>query len=209
MHAELDLLLSRRPDLAACADDIVRAFVTMRDAIRDGGKLLLCGNGGSAADADHWSGELLKGFRRLRPLMESERSGLPAPLASRLQRAIPAIPLGGFTALSTAFGNDVDPSLTYAQLVWALGRPGDVFVGLSTSGNAANVCAAAQVATARGLKTIGLTGRSGGKLKPLCETCIRAPADATPQVQECHLPIYHCLCLMLEDEFFGDPAAPA
>lgn len=205
MHAELLGLLGRRPDLAPCANDILAAHVLTRESIGRGGKLLLCGNGGSASDADHWSGELLKGFRRQRPLTEAERTGLPVSLAARLQRAIAAIPLGSFTAFGSAFGNDVAPEFTYAQLVWALGRPGNVLIGLSTSGNSGNVCAAATVAAHRGLKTIGLTGRSGGRLKELCDVCICAPADETAFIQECHLPVYHCLCMMLEEDFFGDP----
>jgi D-sedoheptulose 7-phosphate isomerase len=184
--------------------DVEAAFVMLRDCYRAGGKLLLCGNGGSASDAEHWAGELLKGFARLRPLSGDERAGLPVEMASKLQGALPAIPLTGFPSLATAFGNDVDPSLTYAQLVWGLGKPGDVLVGISTSGNARNVCAAMEVARVRGLHSIGLTGAGGGRLALLADLCLRVPAVETYRVQEYHLPIYHCLCLMLEDEFFGD-----
>lgn len=163
----------------------------------------LCGNGGSAADADHWAGELLKGFCKDRPLSMQERGTLRPEIAQKLQGALPAIPLTSFPAASTAFGNDVDPALAYAQLTSALGRPGDVFVGLSTSGNARNVGAAAEVARAKGLPVIGLTGASGGKLKAWCTVCICAPSTETYRVQEYHLPIYHCLSLMLEENFFG------
>jgi D-sedoheptulose 7-phosphate isomerase len=174
----------------------------MRHSLANEGKLLLCGNGGSAADADHWAGELLKGFCSKRPLMPDEKVGLPPILAEQLQRPLPAIPLTSFTALATAFANDVAPELCFAQLTWALGNAGDVFIGISTSGNAKNVGWAAQAARSRGLRTIGLTGKSGGELKNHCEVMVRVPAMETYLVQELHLPIYHCLSLMLEEEFF-------
>ncbi|HEY0865356.1 MAG TPA: SIS domain-containing protein [Lacunisphaera sp.] len=196
-------LLQRRPELAGARQSILQAYEVLRKCFRSGGKILLCGNGGSAADADHWAGELLKGFCKDRPLSKKERSGLRPAIAAKLQGALPAIPLTSFPAASTAFGNDVDPDLAYAQLTSALGRRGDVFVGLSTSGNAQNVCAAAEVARAKGLKVITLTGASGGKLKRLTDVCICAPARETYRAQEYHLPIYHCLSLMLEEEFFG------
>ena len=145
---------------------------------------------------------MLKGFGQKRPLSQAEKQRLPEALGLKIQGALPVIPLTGFVSLSTAFANDVDPDLIFAQLVWGLGRPGDVLVGISTSGNARNVCAAMEAAQARGVRRIGLSGRTGGKLNPLCEVCIRAPADETYLIQEFHLPIYHCLCLMLEDEFF-------
>lgn len=132
-----------------------------------------------------------------------EKQGLTAELGAKLQGALPAIPLTGFTALATAFANDVDPHFVFAQLVWGLGRPGDVLVGISTSGNARNVCTAMEAGRYRGLFRIGLSGRTGGRLNALCDLCIKAPADETHLVQELHLPIYHCLSLMLEDEFFG------
>jgi D-sedoheptulose 7-phosphate isomerase len=204
VSAHLEALVARAPELAPLRTDIADAFVMLEETLSQGGKLLLCGNGGSAADADHWAGELLKGFKHLRPLPVPARAGLPAPLAAALQGALPAIPLTGFPALASAFGNDVEPEFVYAQLTHALGKPGDVWIGLSTSGNAANVCAAAQVARARGLSTLGLTGASGGKLAPLCDLCLRVPATETYRVQELHLPIYHCLSLMLEDAFFAE-----
>lgn len=196
-------LLQRRPELADASQSIAQAYEVLRKSFRSGGKVLLCGNGGSAADADHWAGELLKGFCQDRPLSKKERGNLRPAIAAKLQGALPAIPLTSFPAASTAFGNDVDPDLAYAQLTSALGRRGDVFVGLSTSGNAKNVCAAAEVARAKGLKVIALTGASGGKLKPLTDVCICAPTRETYRAQEYHLPIYHCLSLMLEEEFFG------
>jgi len=203
MNLRVQELLRRRPELAACQADVARAFEMMRDCFRNGGKLLLCGNGGSAADAEHWAGELLKGFIHKRPLNHDEKHRLPEELGLKLQKALPAIPLTGFVSLGTAFANDVDPQLTFAQLVWGLGRPGDVLVGLSTSGNARNVCAAMEAAKGRGLVCVGLSGKTGGRLLSLCDLCIRVPADETYLVQEYHLPVYHCLSLMLEDEFFG------
>ncbi|MDQ5980192.1 MAG: hypothetical protein QG602_3167, partial [Verrucomicrobiota bacterium] len=132
-----------------------------------------------------------------------ERGKLRPAIAAKLQGALPAIPLASFPAASTAFGNDVDPTLAYAQLTSALGRPGDVLVGLSTSGNAANVCAAAEVARAKGMQVLALTGARGGKLRKLSDVCLCAPTNETYLAQEYHLPIYHCLSLMLEEEFFG------
>ncbi len=196
-------LLQRRPELAGTVPSITRAYAVLRQCFRVDGKILLCGNGGSAADADHWAGELLKGFCKDRPLSKSERGSLRPAIASKLQGALPAIPLTSFPAASTAFGNDVDPALAYAQLTSALGRRGDVLVGISTSGNAANVCAAAAVARAKGMKVIALTAATGGKLKGLSDVCICAPTRETYRAQEYHLPIYHCLSLMLEEEFFG------
>ena len=199
----LDYLCKRAPELTPLRNQIDASFRMLRNAIAGGGKLLLCGNGGSAADAEHWAGELLKGFKSKRPLAPPARAGLPAAIADSLQGAIPAIPLTGFAALATAFANDVNGDLTFAQLTHALGRPGDVLIGLSTSGNARNVCAAATVARVRGLHTLGLTGASGGALAPLCDVCLRVPTAETFRAQEFHLPIYHCLSLMLEDEFFA------
>jgi D-sedoheptulose 7-phosphate isomerase len=145
----------------------------------------------------------LKGFPKKRLLSSAERSGLSTKLAEKLQGALPIIPLTGFGALSAAFANDVGPELIFAQLVWALGTKGDVFIGISTSGNARNVCAAAETADARGLFTLGLTGEDGGDLSGLCDLTIRVPAKETYLIQEFHLPIYHCLSLMLEEELFS------
>lgn len=204
----LESLLHRLPELAPCRLSILETYRALHDCFRGGGKVLLCGNGGSAADADHWAGELLKGFRRPRTLPTSDQARFRPELAHRLQGALPAIPLTGFPALASAFGNDVDPELVFAQLTWALGKPGDVWIGLSTSGQATNVCAAAEVAHAQGLITLGLTGEEGGRLASLCDHVIRAPARETYRVQEYHLPLYHCLSLMLEEAFFGDEKPP-
>jgi D-sedoheptulose 7-phosphate isomerase len=199
----LSELLKRRPELTLHAAEIRKAADLFLECFRNCGNALLAGNGGSAADADHWAGELMKGFESRRPLTQEQRAGLRPELAEKLQQAAPCIPLTGFPALRTAVANDIDPTLEFAQLVMALGRPGSLFVGLSTSGNAANVCAAAEVARAKGLKVLGLTGESGGKLAPLCDLCIRVPAKRTLEVQELHLPIYHTICLLIEDEFFA------
>ncbi len=203
MSARIQLLLENYPQLAPCADDLQGAFGLLHRCYDQGGKLLLCGNGGSASDADHIAGELLKGFQSKRPLPPDEREMLGEGIAAKLQRALPAIPLTSFPALASAYGNDVDGEYTYAQLVYGLGRPGDALLGLSTSGNARNVGFALQVARARGLATIGLSGESGGAMAALCDVCIRVPSRETFRIQEYHLPIYHTLCLMLEDAFYG------
>jgi D-sedoheptulose 7-phosphate isomerase len=195
-------LLNRRPELTPHALEIRKAADLFLECFRNGGNALIAGNGGSAADADHWSGELMKGFESRRPLTQKQCVGLRPEVAQKLQQAVPCIPLTGFPALRTAVANDIDPTLEFAQLVMALGRPGSIFVGISTSGNASNVCVAAEVARARGLRVLGLTGEDGGKLAPLCDLCVRVPAKRTLEVQELHLPIYHTLCLIIEDEFF-------
>ena len=199
MSPHLDELLSRLPALKSCAGEISKAFEVFHASYLAGGKLLLCGNGGSAADSEHWAGELLKGFMHSRKLSAAKNKGLPEDLLNRLQWGLPAIPLTGFPSFATAFANDVEPELIFAQLVWGLGKPGDVLVGISTSGNSKNVCHAARAAKARGMQVVTLTGESGGKLKGLSDVCIAVPATITPSVQEYHLPIYHCLSLMLED----------
>ena len=198
----LEELLRRFPALVSCKTEIVEAFETCISTFRNGGKMLICGNGGSAADAEHWAGELLKGFESSRPLSNDDKLKLPTELANALQDAIPVIPLTGFTSLHSAFGNDVDPKYSLAQLTWALGKPGDCLIGISTSGNSANVLWAFQTAKARGMSTIGLTGKSGGRAATACDVCITAPETQTRLVQELHLPIYHALCLMIEAELF-------
>jgi D-sedoheptulose 7-phosphate isomerase len=203
MNVHLQTMIARAPELAGCTSDVERAFRLLVRCFAAGHKLLLCGNGGSAADCEHFAGELLKGFRLKRPLAAAARRRLVPELAESLQGALPAIPLTGFPAFSTAFGNDVDPHLTFAQLVWALGQPGDVLLGISTSGSSLNVCRAAEAARARRMPVIALAGRTGGSLRRLADVCIRVPGADTAEVQQGHLPIYHALSLMLEDEFFG------
>ncbi|GAA3399878.1 SIS domain-containing protein [Paenibacillus hodogayensis] len=211
MHAALETCIAKYPELSECVPDIERAFETMRDSYSAGGKVLLAGNGGSASDCEHIVGELMKGFMSRRPVHDSMRRKLRQfgdaegdYLADRLQGALPAISLVSHTALATAYANDVAADMVFAQQVFGYGKPGDVLIGLSTSGNSANVVRALQVARAQDLRTIGLTGRGGGAMKELCDVTIRVPYDVTPDIQERHLPIYHALCIMLEDAFFGN-----
>lgn len=197
----LDHLVTRYPALEVCRDAVGRAYVLLRDAFDRDGRLLICGNGGSAADAEHWAGELLKGFEHPRPLPPEDQANLPPEWAGTLQWAFPVIPLTGFTALTTAFMNDVEPASLFAQLAWTLGRPGDVLAAISTSGNSENVCRAAQAARARGMKVLALTGANPCRLHSLADVSIAAPATQTRLIQEFHLPIYHCLSLLLETEW--------
>lgn len=206
----LEKLYSKYPELReANAGQIEQAYRMLRDCFRNGGKLLVCGNGGSAADAEHIVGELMKGFMRRRPVPESFRArlaevdGEAADYISRhLQGALPAISLVGHSSLSTACANDNAPDMAFAQQVYGYGKPGDVLLGISTSGNSPNVLHALRVAKAIGMGTIGLTGRSGGRMNALCDIAIRVPYDLTPDIQERHLPIYHALCILIEEEFF-------
>lgn len=195
-------LLKRYPQLKVCKQDIEKAYNLLRATFNRGGKLLLCGNGGSAADADHISGELLKGFGHKRPLSQKWREKLGEELADNLQGALPAIPLPIFSALGSAYANDCNPEYVFAQLVWGLGTTSDVLLAISTSGNSKNVLRAVEVAKAKGIRTLALTGESGGKLRDLVDVCICAPETEVYKIQELHLPIYHALCFMLEDTFF-------
>ena len=206
----LEILIERYPVLAVCMDDIKSAIETLISAYEKGGKLLLCGNGGSCADCEHISGELMKGFLKKRPLSEEKKHEMRAncpeideAVLESLQDALPAIPLTSLSALNTAFCNDVDPSLIYAQSVLALGKKGDVLIAMSTSGNSKNVFEAAKVAKALGLGVIALTGKSGGKLKGIADVCICAPEYETFKIQELHLPIYHYICAKIEESFFA------
>ncbi|KIL41290.1 phosphoheptose isomerase [Gordoniibacillus kamchatkensis] len=202
-------LTAKYPELEACLPDIEQAARLLEVSYRQGGQTLLCGNGGSAADCEHIVGELMKGFMSKRPIPAAMRGKLQqlfpddaGYLADHLQGALPAISLVSHTALATAFSNDVAADMVFAQQVYGYGRAGDVLVGLSTSGSSANVVRAMQVAKALGLGTIGFTGRSGGKLKELCDVTIRVPWDSTPDIQERHLPIYHAICIKLEEALF-------
>ena len=200
MDKHLDELIKRCPVLAGNQQDIYNTFSQLKSCFEAGNKLLICGNGGSAADAGHWAGELLKGFESKRPIKDC--ADLPEELQGKLQDAVPVIALPDFTSLLTAFANDVDAACGFAQLTWALGKPGDVLVGISTSGNSRSVNMAMQTAKARKMITIGLTGQSGGELVNNSDICICVPESRTCLVQELHLPIYHTLCLMLEDALF-------
>ncbi len=205
-----DELVNNYPELEGCQVDLEHAFKIMVESFRNGGKLLVCGNGGSASDALHIVGELMKGFMLNRPLpIEAQQKLLLSSpdngehLIRHLQGALPAISLVSEVSLISAFANDVDPQMVFAQQVYGLGRPGDVLLAISTSGNAANVVYAVQVAHVFDLRTIGLTGPSGGLMKSLCDATICAPGEYTIAIQERHLPIYHALCLALEQEFFA------
>lgn len=207
--SHLDMQIRRYPQLESARESILQAYCILRDSFACGHKLLVAGNGGSCADSDHIVGELMKGFYSKRPLEKDVRAKLKdafkdiAPTAAdMLQGALPAISLSHHSALMTAFGNDVDPQLALAQQVIGYGQPGDVFLGLSTSGNAHNILLAAKTAGALGLKVIGMTGEDGGALKQDCDTCIRVPGKLPAEIQELHLPVYHTLCAMLESKFF-------
>ena len=199
----LDDLAIRHPALASVRAQVRGAFEMLRDCIESGGTIYLCGNGGSAADAEHWAGELIKGFESKRPLSDEERIGLRPELADRLQGGIRAVPLTGFVSLRTAVANDIAGEMEFAQLAWAFCGTGDVLVGISTSGNSKNVVLAMQAAAARGAKTLALVGSGGGTMGDIADHDIRVPATRTLHIQEQHLPVYHCLSLMLEDHFFG------
>jgi D-sedoheptulose 7-phosphate isomerase len=208
MKQTLDQLITKYPELKACEADITKAFHIMQKSYMNGGKVLLCGNGGSAADCDHIVGELMKGFMSRRPVSQEMREQLKllgqdndGYLADHLQGALPAISLASHSALISAFSNDVAADMVFAQQVYGYGKKEDVLVGFSTSGNSVNVIRALQVARTLGVSTIGFTGR-GGAMNSLCDAAICVPFDSTPDVQERHLPIYHALCVMLEKEFF-------
>ena len=202
-------LINRYPSLASCRGDIEAALAAMIECYEKGGKILLCGNGGSCADCDHIVGELMKGFLKARRLdgdkkaeMISHCPSLDDELLSGLQGGLPAISLATFTALNTAFCNDENPELIYAQALLGLAKENDILIGISTSGNAKNVNAAAKVALGLGMKVISLTGKNGGALAELATISIKAPETETFKVQELHLPIYHCLCACVEEHFF-------
>lgn len=205
----LDQLVERYPDLQPARAHIQSAIELLLGCYRNGGKLLICGNGGSAADCEHMVGELMKGFFLKRPLPAEMRRQLidafPTEgdyLADHLQGALPAISLVSQSAIISAFSNDVAADMVFAQQVYGYGRPNDVVLGISTSGNSTNVIHALQVGRALGLKTLGLTGESGGKMKALCDVAICAPFARVDAIQERHLAIYHVLCAAVEAEFF-------
>lgn len=209
-YSILNDLVSRYPQLAICKEDVAKVFAVLSESYHNHGKLLICGNGGSAADAEHIVGELMKGFKSPRHLDEVSQSrlknvdnGLGNLLAKNLQGALPAIALDGHPALTTAYINDCNPLLCFAQQVNGYGREGDVLLGISTSGNSQNIIYAAVTAKAKGMKVVGLTGAKDSKLSEFTDVCIQVPETETYKVQELHLPVYHCLCLMLEEEFFG------
>lgn len=205
----LNELIERYPNLKKNREDIWNAYQVMADAYQNGGKLLVAGNGGSASDAEHIVGELMKGFVKPRKLGEEMLCALEnadaqngREIGRKLQGALPAIAVVDHVALSTAYLNDVDPLLGFAQQVYGYGTEGDVFLGITTSGNSQNILYACTVAKAKGMKVIGLTGRDGGKLKEKADVTIVVPEQETFKIQELHLPVYHTLCMMLEEKFF-------
>jgi phosphoheptose isomerase len=210
MNKALNVLMDRYPDLESCKTEIILAFDLLKKCYHDNGKVLTCGNGGSASDSEHIVGELMKGFKSKRLVPSSFKDKITELfpengnyLSSHLQGALPAIALTSNSTLNTAFANDVAADMIFAQQVYGYGNKGDVLIGLSTSGNSLNVIYAFQVAKSKGMYTIALTGESGGKMKELCDVAIRVPRYDTAEIQELHLPVYHAICLMLENEFFG------
>jgi D-sedoheptulose 7-phosphate isomerase len=210
MKERLALLLQRYPALQACERELGAALELLVTAYQNGNKLLICGNGGSAADSEHMVAELMKGFLKRRPISaehaaQLEQAGGAAgkAIANRLQGTLAAVSLPAQMSLITAIANDLDYDMIFAQQVFGLGRPGDVLLGISTSGKSKNVLNALLVAKAFGLKSIALTGRSGGDLAPLADVAIKVPSDNVAEIQELHLPVYHWLSTELEETFFA------
>ena len=208
-NAHLRELLERYPQLSVVGNEIAKAADCLIRCFQTGGKLLICGNGGSSSDSDHIAGELMKGFEHRRPLAENLKNGLIAVdtergkyLSIKLQQGLPAISLTANTALITAVANDTDSDLIFAQQVTGYGNSGDVLMGISTSGNAQNVIDAIITAKAKGMTVIGLTGETGGKMKSYCDILINVQVRNTAFVQELHLPVYHTICRMVENSFF-------
>lgn len=199
----------RYPALKESEKDIITAAEIIAETYKNGGKMLLCGNGGSASDCLHIVGELMKEFAIKRPLAEEMKNALKEAgddgyIAQNLQKALPAVSLVGTTALESAYANDAAPDLGFAQQVLGLGNAGDVLIGITTSGNSKNVIYAVKTAKAKGIKTVALTGGTGGKIKDIADCAVVVPAKETYKIQEYHLPVYHTLCLALENEFFGE-----
>ena len=192
-------LINRYPELNFCKNDIEKALELMIDTYKKGGKILVCGNGGSASDSDHIVGELMKGFMLKRPVSDER---IPEELKEGLQGSLPAISLPSQSAILSAFINDVDPMMMYAQLVYGYAKSEDLFIGLSTSGNSKNVVNAAEVAKVLGVRTLALTGKNESKLSEICDVTIKVPQTETYKIQELHLPVYHYLCAEVEKTFF-------
>ena len=210
INKHIDTLIERYPKLMVCRESIQEAYDILKKAYTNGRKLLVCGNGGSASDSEHIVGELMKEFKLKREVYKDQAEAmkqidpeLGSILAEHLQGALPAITLTGHSSLTTAFMNDSLPELIFAQQVNGYGKPNDVFLGISTSGNSRNVLFAAVAAKSRGMKVLGLTGYHPCRLAQLADVCIQVPETETYRIQELHLPVYHCLCMMLEEHFFG------
>jgi D-sedoheptulose 7-phosphate isomerase len=211
----VDDLVRRLPILIPCQASLEAAIELVANALRQGGKVLVCGNGGSAADSEHLVADLMKGFMHPRPIPESDRARLREiagergdEISAHLQGAFASIALVSQGALTTAIANDVRFDMVFAQQVHGLGRPGDVLLAISTTGNSPSVVNAAHVARLRGMGVVALTGRDGGEVAALADIAIRVPADRVFEIQELHLPVYHALALALEQLFFGDAPGP-
>lgn len=209
MNKFIDELIDRYPKLESIKEDIEATYELIKNMYKDGGKLLVGGNGGSAADSEHIVGELMKGFCKKRKIstglaekLENINEDLGLELGKCLQGALKAIAITGHTGLTTAFANDVDPNMIFAQQVYGYGDNKDILLCISTSGNSKNLIYAAITAKAKGMKVITLTGKDGGKLKEYSDISIIVPENETFKIQELHLPIYHALCLELEEFFF-------
>ena len=209
MDELLEEMFSKHPCLETCKHDIATAFDMLLDSFRAGGKVLVCGNGGSAADAEHICGELLKRFKRCRAVPNDVAAKLRPELAAKLEGALPAVSLVSMSGIITAFANDVSWETAFAQQVLGLAKPGDVLIALSTSGNSANCVAAAEVMKAVGGKSIAFTGANESRLSQVCDVTIRVPETETYKVQELHLPVYHALCAAIEEELFGERGTEA
>lgn len=211
LEHHVKFLIKRYPQLSGIQKEIIEAYFVMEECYENGGKLLIAGNGGSASDSEHIAGELMKRFKIPRPVSAEFAEKLKkidqkrgADLAKNLECSLMAIPLVTHEALTTAYINDVDGLGVFAQQLFGFGRPGDVFLGISTSGNSKNVLNATVVARASGIKVVGLTGEDGGELSRVADVAVKVPETETYMIQELHLPIYHCWCMMLEDRFFGE-----
>lgn len=206
----IDNLVERYPRLDSCYDAISQTVEIMIDCYKNGNKIMTCGNGGSASDAQHIVGELMKAFILPRSLSDEEQEKIRKVsshanyMCNNLQGALPAISLVSETALITAYSNDMAPDLVFAQQVYGYGNSGDILFAISTSGNSKNVIYACEVAKSKDVKVVALTGKSGGKLKELSDVLINVPEEKTSIIQELHLPVYHAICLALENEFFGE-----
>lgn len=211
LKVHVDNLIERYPKLMEIQNEIVEGYLLLQHVYENGGKLLIAGNGGSAADAEHIAGELMKRFRRPRPVsvefseklveVDAKRG---ASLAKNLECSLMAIPLVAHEALTTAYMNDVDGLGVFAQQLFGYGKFGDVFLAISTSGNSENILNATVVARALGIKVLGLTGKDGGELARVSDIAIKVPECETFLIQELHLPIYHCWCMLLEEYFFDN-----
>lgn len=209
LYVRIEPLLTRYPILEQAKDDIIKGYLVLQELYQNGGKLLIAGNGGSAADAEHIAGELMKRFQKPRPVSKEFAEKLiqidpqrGVSLSKNLECSLMAIPLVAHEALTTAYINDVDGLGVFAQQLFGYGKFGDVFLAISTSGNSQNVLNAVVVAKALGMKVIGLTGKDGGELAQLADVAVKAPETETYKIQELHLPIYHWWCMVLEEYFF-------